>query len=119
MNIISNGIDALTEKINEQGSDSIKWQPQIEISTEVVEHTNSEWVSVRIADNGPGIPAEIQKRIFEMFFTTKPVGKGTGMGLAISHQIVTQKHQGELLMWSVPEKGTEFQILLPLCSEFK
>jgi signal transduction histidine kinase len=114
MNIISNAIDALTDKLNEQGAGSKIWQPKIEISTNLLERSDIDWLSVRIADNGPGIPPNIQKRIFETFFTTKPVGKGTGLGLAISHQIVTQIHGGHLLMRSVPETGTEFQILLPL-----
>lgn len=72
------------------------------------------WVSIRIADNGPGIQPEIQRRIFETFFTTKPVGKGTGLGLAIGHQIVTEKHGGKLNLYSLPGIGTEFEILLPL-----
>lgn len=114
MNIFSNAIDALTDKLGQQATASTRWQPHIEITTEVLEQSNAEWASVRIVDNGPGMPAEIQKRIFDMFFTTKPVGKGTGLGLAISHQIVTQKHGGKLLMHSQPEIGTEFQILLPL-----
>ena len=114
MNIISNAIDALTDKLGEQAASSKTWQPQIEISTNIVEHSDADWVSVRIADNGPGMPPTIQARIFETFFTTKPVGKGTGLGLAISHQIVTQKHGGQLLMRSQLEVGTEFQILLPL-----
>jgi signal transduction histidine kinase len=114
MNIISNAIDALTDKLGEQAASSKTWQPQIEISTKIVEHSDADWVSVRIADNGPGMPPAIQARIFETFFTTKPVGKGTGLGLAISHQIVTQKHGGQLLMRSQLEVGTEFQILLPL-----
>jgi two-component system NtrC family sensor kinase len=112
MNIISNAIDALLEKKNEQGVSAKTWQPQITISTNFVE-LDTEWVLIKIADNGPGMPPAIQKRIFETFFTTKPVGKGTGLGLAISHQIVTQKHGGQLLMRSVPETGTEFEILLP------
>jgi signal transduction histidine kinase len=114
MNILSNAIDALTEKLNEQATSSKTWQPQIEISTDILEQSNQEWVSVTIADNGTGMPLAIQERIFEMFFTTKPVGKGTGLGLAISHQIVTQKHGGQLLLHSQPDTGTEFQILLPL-----
>jgi signal transduction histidine kinase len=114
MNIISNAIDALTDKRNEQTAFSKTWRPKIEISTEILEHSGADWVSVRIADNGSGMPPAIQARIFETFFTTKPVGKGTGLGLAISHQIVTQKHGGQLLMRSLPGTGTEFQILLPL-----
>lgn len=114
MNIISNAIDALTDKLAEQPGYSKIWHPQIEINTELVERSATDWLSVRIADNGSGMPLEIQQRIFEMFFTTKPVGKGTGLGLTISHQIVTQKHGGELLLQSQLERGTEFSILLPL-----
>jgi signal transduction histidine kinase len=114
MNLISNAIDALTDKLSEQPTGCKTWQPQIEITTEIVERSAAEWLSVRIADNGLGMPPEIQQRIFEMFFTTKAVGKGTGLGLTISHQIVTQKHGGELLLHSQPETGTEFQVLLPL-----
>ena len=114
MNIISNAVDALTDKLDQQVNSSKTWQPQIEISTNVVQHLEADWISIQISDNGLGIPPAIQARIFETFFTTKPVGKGTGLGLAISHQIVTQKHAGQLLMRSQPETGTEFQILLPL-----
>ncbi|HEY9649840.1 MAG TPA: ATP-binding protein [Coleofasciculaceae cyanobacterium] len=114
MNLLSNAIDALTDKLNDSMTNVKIWQPQIEISTEIIQNSDTDWVSIRIADNGPGIPQKIQSRIFETFFTTKPVGKGTGLGLAISHQIITQKHQGQLLMHSQPEMGTEFKILLPL-----
>jgi len=114
MNIISNGIEALGDKMAEQKKSSNKWQPQIKITTEILEEADIELVAIRIADNGPGIPSEIQERIFEMFFTTKPVGKGTGLGLAISNQIVTKKHGGQLLLSSHPDTGTEFQIILPL-----
>lgn len=86
-----------------------------ELSHEIaLKNQSSAWVAIRIADNGSGIPPEIQRRIFETFFTTKPAGKGTGLGLAITHQIVTQKHQGKLNLHSTPGTGTEFEILLPL-----
>jgi two-component system NtrC family sensor kinase len=75
---------------------------------------NNAWIAIRISDNGPGIPPEIQRRIFDTFFTTKPAGKGTGLGLAITHQIVTEKHAGKLNLHSTPGTGTEFEILLPL-----
>lgn len=114
MNIISNGIDALIEHRKEQAANSNKWKPQITISTILLRESDTEWVSILIADNGPGIPATIKERIFEMFFTTKAVGKGTGLGLAISHQIVTQKHGGKLSVRSQAGRGTEFEILLPV-----
>lgn len=122
MNIISNAIDALVEKAAELGWENSIWQPRIEITTELLEQEDKDWVAIAIADNGFGIPPEMLGRIFEMFFTTKPVGKGTGQGLAISYQIVTEKHGGQLLVRSrtvstnvsPSDTGTEFEIRLPL-----
>ncbi|MEM9218075.1 MAG: ammonium transporter [Cyanobacteria bacterium P01_F01_bin.150] len=74
----------------------------------------AEQVSISIADNGPGIDESIQPKIFDPFFTTKLIGQGTGMGLAISHQIVVDKHQGQLQCDSIPGYGSEFVIILPI-----
>ncbi len=113
------------------------WEPCITIVTErcdrlpagvhpmperqVAPAEHSPWVSIRIRDNGPGIPPEIQSRVFEDFFTTKAVGDGTGLGLPITQQIVVEKHGGHLILRSPCEPsarstnaGTEFEILLPL-----
>ncbi len=136
MNIISNAIDALMDKAVECKASSNTWEPRIKITTKVcsppenLPQSSSQWVSIRIADNGSGIPPEVQGRIFERFFTTKPVGKGTGLGLTITHQIVTEKHGGQLLVRSLTAKtpaegkfweeelqsdtGTEFELLLPV-----
>jgi signal transduction histidine kinase len=73
------------------------------------------WVYVEIQDTGPGIPEDIQSKIFSPFFTTKPVGKGTGLGLNISYNII-QKHGGEIRVFSQPGK-TCFQVLLPTSQE--
>ncbi|NES05379.1 MAG: ATP-binding protein [Okeania sp. SIO2F4] len=112
MNLISNSIDALNEKYVEL--EDSNWQPQIKITTEVIVGKDNDRVSITMADNGLGIPLEIQDKIFDNFFTTKPVGKGTGMGLAISHQIINEKHGGKLKLKSLQGKGTEFEIILPI-----
>ncbi|MBW4640162.1 MAG: hypothetical protein KME05_18420 [Gloeocapsa sp. UFS-A4-WI-NPMV-4B04] len=72
-------------------------------------------VLVEIADNGPGIPPEIQSHIFEPFFTTKGVGEGTGLGLHISYRVVVGQHQGDIQVISQPG-DTRFQVRLPITS---
>lgn len=84
--------------------------PRIRISTEVLEPN---WIVIRIVDNGCGISTAIQDRIFDPFFTTKEPGKGTGLGLTISYQIITQ-HQGKIEAKSLQGEGTEFVIKLPV-----
>jgi len=71
-------------------------------------------VEIRVGDTGPGIPEEIQQRIFEPFFTTKEVGKGTGQGLAIAHDTIVKKHDGQLFLESTVGKGATFIMQLPL-----
>ncbi|MEG4912972.1 ATP-binding protein [Microcoleus sp. B7-D4] len=117
LNLLVNALDALTEYAADRETHTPcrdNWQPQIEITTKVIETEHGKRVAICIADNGPGIPPENHQQIFDTFFTTKPAGKGTGMGLAICNQIVTEKHGGELRMRSQPGKNTEFEILLPL-----
>ncbi|MBD2021289.1 HAMP domain-containing histidine kinase, partial [Leptolyngbya sp. FACHB-36] len=106
MNILVNAIDALDEAVL---SGAIH-HPTIWIQTEII----ASRAVIRISDNGPGIPASIQPRLFNPFFTTKPVGKGTGMGLSISYQIVTERHRGTMRCCSCPEHGAEFIVELPL-----
>ena len=107
MNIIGNAIDALEEVLEKDANH----QPKITIRTEKV---NSDWVAIAIADNGVGIPEAVLEKIFNPFFTTKAVGKGTGMGMSISYQIVTEKHGGKLNCFSTPGVGTEFIIQIPI-----
>jgi signal transduction histidine kinase len=75
---------------------------------------NGAWVEIRVSDTGCGIPKEIQQRIFEPFFTTKDVGKGTGQGLAIVHDIVVKKHGGSIDCMSEIGQGTTFLLYLPI-----
>jgi two-component system, NtrC family, sensor kinase len=69
-------------------------------------------VEIRVKDNGPGIPAEIKDKIFQPFFTTKPTGQGTGLGLSLSYDIV-KAHGGELKVETNEGEGTTFIIHLP------
>ncbi|MBP0002851.1 MAG: hybrid sensor histidine kinase/response regulator [Cyanobacteria bacterium SBC] len=111
MNLIANAIDALEEQSRERSFKEILDDPnQIIIQTDV----RDEGVVVRITDNGVGMPEDIQKRIFEQGFTTKEVGKGTGLGMAIAYQIVTEKHNGTMVCSSELGKGTTFTLMLPL-----
>ncbi len=96
-NIIDNAIDVLEG----QGVITLKTRQE------------EDWVVVEIQDNGPGIPDAIKNRIFDAFFTTKPPGKGTGLGLNISYNIVAYKHRGDIHVYSTPG-FTCFQIRLPI-----
>lgn len=106
MNLLANAIDALHEAV-ESGQLT---EPRIEIRTEYYTDDRGDRVRVTIADNGLGIPADLQPRLFDPFFTTKPAGKGTGLGLAICHQIVTEQHGGTITCESSPKAGTTFTI---------
>ncbi|MGB3651555.1 MAG: PAS domain S-box protein [Rivularia sp. (in: cyanobacteria)] len=108
MNILVNAIDALEDGIK-NGHKLLN--PQITINTKLIK---SRYIKISIADNGCGIPPNIQNKLFDPFFTTKEVGKGTGLGLSISYQIVVEKHRGKLYCYSKPGKGTEFVIEIPI-----
>lgn len=112
MNILANAIDAIDEiERREAPQKWLKEEGHITLKTSLI---NSQWIRISISDTGSGIPSAVQQQIFNPFFTTKPVGKGTGMGLAISYQIVTERHGGKLECISSPGKGTEFVIQIPL-----
>lgn len=80
----------------------------------IVTRKQDEMVEILIQDNGVGIPVEIQERVFNLFFTTKEIGKGTGQGLSLSHSIVVEKHHGKLFFESNAGVGTTFHIQLPI-----
>jgi two-component system, NtrC family, sensor kinase len=112
MNLLVNALDALEEREKGCSVEEIRQKPsQISIHTEL---SSPNWVTIRIVDNGSGIPSNIQQRLFDPFFTTKEVGKGTGLGLSISHQIITERHQGTLSCRSVMGEGSEFTIVIPV-----
>ncbi len=112
MNILTNALDTLEESIELKNKTNSN--PQIQISTELTELGK---VTIRIADNGMGIPSDIKGKLFDPFFTTKPVNKGTGMGLSISYQIITERHGGSIECISEFGEGSEFIISIPLHQE--
>lgn len=110
MNLLVNAIDAIESKRDRLDFAETKdYIGEIIITTSI----NSEnQVSISIQDNGCGMTPEIQFQIFNPFFTTKPIGKGTGMGLATSYQIIEEQHRGKILVRSEVGIGTEFMISL-------
>jgi signal transduction histidine kinase len=106
LNIFNNGLYAVAEKTKHEGNG---YQPAILVSSL---RKNGE-VKISIKDNGTGIPEKIADKIFQPFFTTKPTGQGTGLGLSLSYDIV-KAHGGEIKVQSEIGKGSEFTICLPL-----
>ncbi len=102
LNLIVNAVHAIEDSGNTEGL--------IRITT----RRNSGWAEILIEDNGCGIPEEMRTKIFEPFFTTKDVGRGTGQGLAIVYNVVTDKHHGKLTVTSVHGKGATFTVRLPI-----
>ena len=126
MNLISNALDAMVDlntnlKADLKAESESTWQPLMMITSTIAKIDDCQWISIKVADNGLGIPKEIQDRIFDNFFTTKSQGKGTGLGLAICYQIITQQHNGKIILRSPylnnngdMTTGTEFEVLLPI-----
>lgn len=110
MNLLINAIDAIEEQQHSQAAQGTShYQGRLVLSTRLEE----EMISIQIEDNGIGMTPQVQEKIFNPFFTTKPIGSGTGMGLSTSYQIVTQNHKGQLYCNSVPGEGSCFLIRLP------
>lgn len=106
LNIINNACYATFERKQEMQDG---YSPTLAVSTKDL----NDKIEIRIRDNGKGIPKNIQDKIFNPFFTTKPTGEGTGLGLSLSYDIVVQEHKGELQVDSKEGTFTEFVIHLP------
>jgi two-component system NtrC family sensor kinase len=106
LNIISNGFYAATKRKAEVGDG---FEPMLNAATKNL----GDKVEIRIRDNGTGIPDEVREKIFNPFFTTKPSGEGTGLGLSMSHDIIVKQHGGTIEVETEPGLFTEFKIVLP------
>lgn len=105
LNLLVNAAHAIADVVQDSGR-----KGSIRVATRQL----GESVVISVADTGGGIPENIRYRIFEPFFTTKEVGRGTGQGLAIAHNIIVKRHGGSIEVHSELGRGTEFQVRLPL-----
>jgi signal transduction histidine kinase len=107
LNLIANGVYAATKRKTEDKEHD--FEPTIQATTKNLGTA----VEIRIRDNGTGIPAEVQEKMFNPFFTTKPAGEGTGLGLSMTHDIIVKQHGGRIDVETEPGQFTEFTIVLP------
>ena len=108
MNLVVNAAQAIAEASRHAGKgDSLG---TITVRTRY----DPPWAEIRVEDTGTGIPAEIRPRVFDLFFTTKEVGQGTGQGLALVHAVVVDKHGGTIRFETEVGKGTVFIVRLPI-----
>jgi signal transduction histidine kinase len=106
LNLMNNAFYAVTEK---KKLNSEEYEPRVTVSTKKIGAN----IQIRVSDNGTGIPQKLLDKIFQPFFTTKPTGEGTGLGLSLSYDIVTKGHSGEMKVKTQEGEGSEFFIILP------
>ena len=112
LNVMNNACYAVWHKAQQATDD---YSPELDISVKT-DHKN---IIITIADNGEGMSEEVQQRLFEDFFTTKPIGQGTGLGMNITRDIIENKHGGKLSFPSVEGKGTTFTLSIPVTGNEK
>jgi signal transduction histidine kinase len=108
LNLFTNAFYAVHQRQKQDPSANFK--PTVTVRTE----STANQVKITVSDNGTGIPNEVKAKIFQPFFTTKPTGEGTGLGLSLAYDIVTKGHSGNLTVESQEGQGTTFVITLPL-----
>ncbi len=106
LNLISNGMYAASQRSREAEEG---FSPIISVTS----RANGDKVEIEVRDNGLGITPEVREKIFQPFFTTKPAGEGTGLGLSLSFDIIVKQHGGELTVDSQPGEYTAFRVTLP------
>jgi signal transduction histidine kinase len=110
LNLLSNGFYAVTKRRADGGDAS--FEPLVTATTRGA----ADHVEIRIRDNGTGIPPDVKEKMFNPFFTTKPAGEGTGLGLSMSHDIIVKQHGGSIEVETEPGAFTEFRLVLPRAS---
>ncbi|MEN9684643.1 MAG: hypothetical protein RLZZ28_429, partial [Bacteroidota bacterium] len=120
LNLITNAFYAVNEKSHMNQTGTENYEPTVTVSTRLINQSTNpqirssdQSIIISVKDNGNGIPPQVQEKIFQPFFTTKPAGEGTGLGLSMSYDIVTKGHGGELSVRSEEGVYTEFSIIIP------
>jgi signal transduction histidine kinase len=108
LNLINNAFYAVNERQKNEKDSGYK--PRVTLTTK----KQADQVVIEVADNGTGMPEQVKEKIFQPFFTTKPTGEGTGLGLSLSYDIVTKGHGGTMEVETTEGEGTEFVIMLPI-----
>jgi len=107
VNLINNAFYAVSERKKQESNG---YEPTVEVLTKKTDDK----IEIKVKDNGNGIPQKVLDKIFQPFFTTKPTGQGTGLGLSLAYDIVTKGHGGEIKVETKENEGTEFIIQLPV-----
>jgi two-component system, NtrC family, sensor kinase len=110
LNLINNAFYAVGKREKEGKETGESFKPMVNISTKNIDNQ----IVIKISDNGTGMPEAVKAKIFQPFFTTKPTGEGTGLGLSLAYDIVTKGHGGTIDVQSAENQGTEFTITLPI-----
>ncbi len=115
LNLFNNAFYATNEKRkSESMHQNAEYKPSVSVQTKRINSSGIESIEICVSDNGNGIPQNLTDKIFQPFFTTKPTGEGTGLGLSLSYDIITQQHNGTIRVESEEGEGTTFTINLPL-----
>jgi two-component system, NtrC family, sensor kinase len=109
LNLFNNAFYAVNEK-SKQNTEGVSFKPTVFLSTQFIDNQ----IVIKVKDNGMGMPESVRAKVFQPFFTTKPTGSGTGLGLSLAYDIVTKGHGGALEVESIEGEGTEFKIKLPI-----
>jgi signal transduction histidine kinase len=106
LNLINNAFYAVSEK---KKMATTNYEPTVTVAS----RKDNGRVELKVTDNGSGIPQKVLEKIFQPFFTTKPTGQGTGLGLSLSYDIITKGHGGEIKVETKEGEGTSFIVSLP------
>ncbi len=106
LNIMNNAFYAVWHRQQAEGE---AYAPEVDVRVWMEDNQ----LKIRMADNGEGMTDEVKERLYENFFTTKPIGQGTGLGMSITRNIVEKKHGGKITFDSTPGEGTAFEFTIP------